>query len=205
MTDLVGVILAGGQGTRMGGVDKGLLSLGPHCILDEVIARLAPQVDRMVLNANGDPERFSRFGLPVIADSLTGFLGPLAGVLAGMEWARGTGAQWIVTVAADTPSFPHDLASRCREACQHGAPIALAATADATGTWHRHPTFGLWHVDTAESLRTALADGLRKIVRWTDAEGGVEVRFEQSIADPFFNVNTPDELQIATTLLGRIP
>lgn len=205
MTKTVGVILAGGQGTRMGGQDKGLLSLGPHTILDEVIGRFAPQVDQLVLNANGDAARFSHLGLPVVADSLGGFLGPLAGVLAGMEWARAQGADWVATAAADTPFFPRDFVSRCQQACLSGAPIALVATADTEGVWHRHPTFGLWHVRTLESLHQALVDGLRKIVRWTDAEGGVEVRFDSGAIDPFFNVNTPDDLAEAKRLLDHAP
>lgn len=203
MTNVVGVILAGGQGTRMGGQDKGLLSLGPHTILDEVIRRLAPQVDRLVLNVNGDPARFAHLALPTVPDSLGGFLGPLAGVLAGMEWARAHHADWVATVAADTPFFPLDFVVRCQDACQSGAPIALAATADADGVWHRQPTFGLWHVCTIDSLHRALESGLRKIVRWTDAEGGVEVRFETGVYDPFFNVNTPDELDDARRMLEQ--
>ena len=199
MTRPFGVILAGGRATRMGGGDKGLLPLGGEVggatILDEVMARLAPQVPRMALNANGAPERFADLGLPVLPDSLAGHPGPLAGVLAGLDWAAGEGADSIVTVAADTPFFPFDLVSRlCAEARDMDHPLVLAATPDG-----RQPTFGLWPTALRDDLRRALEEGLRKVVMWTDRHGGREAMFEGE-GDPFFNVNTPEDLARAQEL-----
>lgn len=207
----LGVILAGGLATRMGGGDKGLLPLGGGTILDQVIARLAPQVAGMALNANGDAQRFDRFGLPVLPDSIDGFAGPLAGVLAGLDWAAGQGAEAIVSVAADTPFFPADLVTRlCAQAAGQAHPLALAATprseGEATKSMSqsgliRHPTFGLWPVALRSDLRAALEGGLRKVVVWTAQHDGREALFD-SPDDPFFNVNTPDDLARAQALLA---
>ena len=192
MTELPGVILAGGKATRMGGGDKGLLRLGGETLLARVIARLEPQCGALALNANGDPARFAGFGLPVLADPLPGHPGPLAGVLAGMDWAADLGAEAVVSVAADTPFFPEDLVARL------AAPggLALAASADEGGRVWRHPTFGLWPVALRHDLRAALGEGLRKIVLWTDLHGAAEVVFPGD-PDPFFNINTPGDLAAA--------
>jgi molybdopterin-guanine dinucleotide biosynthesis protein A len=205
MTDtLPGVILAGGQATRMGGGDKSLRQIGGRAILDHVIDRLAAQCAPLALNANGDPSRFAALGLPVLADSVAGHPGPLAGVLAGLDWAAGQGHSHIVTVAADTPFFPRDLAARLRAA--GGAQgFALAATPDETGRMMRHPTFGLWPVALREDLRAALAEGLRKIVLWTDRHGAGTAEFGTDPVDPFFNINTPEDVAEAERLLGRLP
>lgn len=198
----LGVILAGGRATRMGGGDKGLLDLGGQPILTRVAARLAPQVAGMALNANGDPARFARFALPVLPDTVAEFPGPLAGVLAGLDWAADQGADSIVTVAADTPFFPADLTPRLILAAQEAqTSIALAATADQDGRVWRHPTFGLWPVALRDDLRAALQDGLRKVVAWTDRHGGTTALFPSPGIDPFFNVNTPEDLAMAQTLL----
>lgn len=200
MKQPLGVILAGGQATRMGGGDKGLRLLGGQSLLARVEARLAPQVGAVALNANGDAARFADFGLPVIADSIPGFAGPLAGVLAGLDWAATQGADTIVTVAADTPFFPCDLVPQlllASEGMTH--PLVLAATPDAKRGRARHPTFGLWPVALRDDLRAALADGLRKVVLWTDKHAGREAFFPQE--DAFFNVNTPDDLARAETML----
>ena len=203
MMQPVGVNLAGGQARRMGGGDKGMLDLGGQAILAHVIDRLAPQVSELALNANGDPTRFNGFGLPVLTDSVTGFPGPLAGVLAGLDWAQELGASHIVTVAADTPFFPADLVPRLLLASEEdGKPIALAATPDPERGLSRHPTFGLWPVALADDLRAALAGGIRKVVAWTDRHGTATARFEVDRFDPFFTVNTPDDLDQARALLG---
>lgn len=191
MAEMVGVVLAGGLATRMGGGDKCLLPLGDGVLLDQVLARLAPQVSRIVINANGDPTRFARFDLPVVADSVTGFAGPLAGVLAGMDWAAAQGAGAVVSVAGDTPFFPTDLVARLRAA----GLLALAGTPDPERGTARHPTFGLWPVALREDLRIALAAGTRKVVAWTDPLGCQTAVFSDE--DPFFNVNTPQDLAVA--------
>ena len=191
----LGVILAGGQATRMGSGDKGLLPLGNGTILSHVIARLDPQVTSLALNANGDPARFDHLNLPVISDSITGFAGPLSGVLAGLDWAATQGASHIVTAAADTPFFPCDLVPRLQLAAQEaGTAIALARTPGG-----RHPTFGLWPTALRDDLRAALAEGLRKVVLWTDRHGAATAAFPDDAA--FFNVNTPDDLTRAGTML----
>lgn len=189
----LGVILAGGRATRMGGGDKGLRMLGDQSILARVIERLEPQVDGLILNANGDKARFGDFGLQVVTDSLEGFAGPLAGVLAGLDWAAAQGADTIVTAAADTPFFPPDLVPRlilATEEMRH--PLALAASPEG-----RHPTFGLWPVALRDDLREALQDGLRKVVLWTDKHNGRIAEFPGGTPDPFFNVNTPEDLELA--------
>lgn len=195
-----GVILAGGQATRMGGGDKGLLRLGQQSILAHVIERLSPQVSDLALNANGDAKRFSDIDLPVLADSIDGFAGPLAGVLAGLDWAAAHGADTIVTAAADTPFFPGDLVPRlllASEGMIH--PLVLAATPDATRGRVRHPTFGLWPVALRDDLRRALDGGLRKVVMWTEQHAGREALFPH--ADAFFNINTPEDLTRAEDLI----
>lgn len=200
MKQPLGVILAGGQATRMGGGDKGLRALGGQTLLARVEARLAPQVAALALNANGDPARFAAFGLPVIADSVQGFAGPLAGVLAGLDWAAEQGAETIVTAAADTPFFPCDLVPQLLLAAEGMAhPLALAATPDPKRGRARHPTFGLWPVALRNDLRAALHGGLRKVVLWTDTHGGREALFADE--DAFFNVNTPDDLARAEAML----
>jgi len=198
----LGVILAGGQATRMGGGDKGLLPLGDATLLDHVVDRLSPQVADLALNANGDPARFARFGLPVLPDPMGGFLGPLTGVLAGLDWAAEQGADAIVTAAADTPFFPCDLVPQlllAGEGMTH--PLVLAATPDPKRGIARHPTFGLWPVALRDDLRAALQEGLRKVVLWTDCHGGREAVFPVQRFDPFFNVNTPADLADAERLL----
>ncbi len=179
----------------MGGGDKGLLTLGDSTILSHVIERLKPQVAGLALNANGDPTRFDGLGLPVIADSVSGFAGPLSGVLAGLDWAANQGASHIVTAAADTPFFPCDLVPQLICAAeQTDAGLALAATPDG-----RHPTFGLWPVALRDDMRAALEEGLRKVVLWTNKHGAGTARFPDDAA--FFNVNTPDDLKTAEAML----
>ncbi|MFN7002224.1 MAG: molybdenum cofactor guanylyltransferase MobA [Roseinatronobacter sp.] len=197
----VGVLLAGGQATRMGGGDKGLREVAGKPLLDHVIARLAPQVSSMVLNANGDPTRFAAYGLPVVADSLPDWPGPLAGVLAGMDWAAVQGAHAVLSVAADTPFFPHDLGQRLQAAAGPSG-LALAATREDGKLW-RHPTFGLWPVALRDDLRAALQGGLRKVVLWTDQHGAGVAEFSTNPLDPFFNINTPEDMAVAEQLAGQ--
>jgi molybdopterin-guanine dinucleotide biosynthesis protein A len=197
------VILAGGLSSRMGGGDKGLLPLGDTTLLGQVIDRLRPQVGDMVLNANGDVSRFDSYALPVVADGIADYAGPLAGVLAGMDWAAARGATHIVSVAADTPFFPTDLVARLVQG-RGDAAIALAASMDPKRGQVRQPTFGLWPVALRDDLRAALQDGLRKVVIWTDRHGTAEVLFDGYEVEPFFNVNTPDDLAKARELAARL-
>lgn len=202
MKQPLGVILAGGRATRMGGGDKGLLRLGDQTLLDRVIDRLAPQVAGLALNANGAAARFDGLDLPVLADSVEGYAGPLAGVLAGLDWAAEQGAETIVTAAADTPFFPGDLVPQLLLAGESMAhPLVLAATPDPQRGTVRHPTFGLWPVALRDDLRAALEGGLRKVVLWTDQHGGRIAHFPVGRFDPFFNVNTPEDLSRAEALL----
>lgn len=194
----LGVILAGGQARRMGGGDKCLQELGGVPLLSHVIDRIEHQVGGLALNANGDPARFSEFGLPVISDSVQGYVGPLAGVLAGLDWAARMGADHIVTAAADTPFFSRQLVVRLERAAHRAStPIALAATQEG-GRTTRHPTFGYWPVALRDDLRSALSGGLRKVVLWTDSHGAATAAFDDNT---FFNINTPEDLAQAEKML----
>lgn len=216
--DVSGVILAGGLSRRMFAVaregacadvhggDKGLLALGEKPMLAHVIDRLRPQVAAIALNANGDPTRFASFELPVVPDTIGGFVGPLAGVLAGMLWARQQtpSARWIATVSADAPFVPTDLVARLRAAVE-AQPTAIAI---AQSGGELHPVIGLWPVTLAEDLDQALRGGLRKVLAWTDKHGTRPVAFEHldvggTLVDPFFNANTPDELAEARWLMAQ--
>jgi molybdopterin-guanine dinucleotide biosynthesis protein A len=203
MRDIPGVILAGGLATRMGGGDKGLREVGGKRLIDHVIARLSPQCARLAINANGAPGRFAEFALPVLPDSLSGHPGPLAGVLAGLDWAAEQGFDSIVTAAADTPFFPRDLVARLVEAAGPEG-LALAGSRDEEGKLWRHPTFGLWPVALRDDLRSALQGGLRKIVLWTDAHHAGLAEFPARPFDPFFNVNTPEDIAEAERLLEAL-
>src|SRR5262245_11584738 len=174
MTPVTGVLLAGGQSRRMGGGDKGLLQLDGKSMLQHVIERLAPQVNALVLNANGDPGRFAGLGLPVVADPIAGYAGPLAGVLAGMRWALAHAPEhpFIVTAAGDAPLLPRNLVAGLLAAADDGGRIALARSNGAL-----HPVIGLWPVALAADLAEQLRGGLRKVLAWTDRHGTVGVDF----------------------------
>lgn len=197
---VVGLLLAGGQSRRMGGGDKALRLLGGIALLDRVIERLRPQVAALVLNANGDPERFTRFDLPVVPDSVPGFAGPLAGVLAGLDWtaAHRPDCAFVVSVATDAPFLPADLVARFAEELEeaHG-DLACAASGGRS-----HPVFGLWPVRLREDLRRALAEeGIRKVDLWTARHQLVTVPFADRPVDPFFNANRPEDFAAAAALL----
>lgn len=182
----------------MGGGDKALADLSGKPLLSHVIDRFAPQVRGLALSANGDPDRFRAFGLPVLPDSLPDYPGPLAGVLAGLDWAAQAGADHIVTVAADTPFLPPHLVDRLvLAALDAHEPIALAATDDGL-----HPTCGLWPVSMREDLRLALNAGTRKVVAWAAGQGMARCLFSAQPQDPFFNINTPEDLAQAQVMLG---
>lgn len=200
---ILGVLLAGGQSRRMGGGDKSLRTLGEKTILAHIIARLAPQVPQLVLNANGDPSRFAKFGLPVIADPIEGNVGPLVGVLAGMRAAEQfTEATHVLTAPTDAPFLPQDLVI-CLEATRQEQTnrIVLAASEGRI-----HPVCGLWPVGLADDLETALRGGTRKVLDWTDRHDTVTSNFALTGAgvDPFFNTNRPEDLATAERLLADI-
>ena len=190
--DLPGIILAGGRSSRMGGGDKSLIELNGKTLLTHVIDRLGPQVDKLVLNANGDLSRFEEYNLPVISDSVKNYVGPLAGILSGMDWAARLGYESIITVAADTPFFHKDLVFKLKDECKHFAsPIGLAATFNKIENRKvRHPTFGYWQVSLRHDLRSALNYGVRKVVQWTESHNGIDVMFDESEQESFFNLNT---------------
>jgi molybdopterin-guanine dinucleotide biosynthesis protein A len=184
------VILAGGRATRMGGGDKPLRPVKGVPILSHVIARVARKGRSIVLNANGDPRRFEAFGLPVIADSASDFPGPLAGILAGLDWAAGEGLTGdVLSVPGDCPFIPHDLAEKL-DAARQAANLPLACA--GSGGW-THPVIGLWPIAIREDLRAALLGGERKIDRFTARFGCAIAEWPTEPFDPFFNVNTPEE------------
>ena len=193
MQQPVGVILAGGLATRMGGGDKGRLMLGGRSLFAHVIDRIAPQVAELALSANGDAARFGDLGLPVLRDSVAGYPGPLAGVLAGLDWAAGQGATHVVSVAADTPFLPEDLVPRLLLAAEGGAPVVMAAS-EMEGRLVRQPTFGLWSVNLRGDLRDALARGVRKVGQWAGEQGAALAPFPAGRVNPFFNINTAEDL-----------
>lgn len=200
MADTVGVLLAGGLARRMGGGDKPLKSLGGTPILDRVIARARPQVSELLLNVNGDPARFAPYGLPTAGDVIDGHAGPLAGVLTGMEWAAQNRpeAVWLASFATDAPFFPEDLVRRMRDAVEEqGADMACAMSAGRT-----HPVFALWPIGLKDALRRAMVEeDMRKIDAWTARFKIIHVEFSADPVDPFFNINKPENLAEAETLL----
>jgi len=201
MTEVVAVVLAGGLARRMGGGDKPMRLLGGRPLLDHVLARITPQVAGVILNANGDATRFAAYGLEVVADPLPDYPGPLAGVLAALEWvaAHRPGSDTVLSVPGDAPFLPADLAARlnvAREAA--GVPMACAAS----GGW-THPPIALWPVALRGELRAALLAGERKIDRWTARHGCASAEWPVTPHDPFFNANAPEDLALAEMLLRR--
>ena len=196
MSAVLGLILAGGQARRMGGGDKVRIPIGGRTILERVLARMAPQCSRIIINANGDPARFADTRLPVVPDSVPDFAGPLAGILAGLDWAAAHAPDItdIASVPGDCPFLPDDLVERLQSArSAKGTPLACARS----GEW-RHPVIGLWPVALRDDLRHALVEeGLHKIEAWTQRHGVAIADWPTAPVDPFFNVNTPDDLATA--------
>jgi molybdopterin-guanine dinucleotide biosynthesis protein A len=194
-----GVLLAGGLARRMGGGDKPMRRILGRTILERVIARLAPQCDGLILNANGDPARFAAFGLPVIADSVPDFPGPLAGILAGLDWTAQNRpeASHMLSAAADCPFLPRDLVARLDEAMtKENAELAVAASDGQS-----HPVIGLWRVALRDELRHALTvEDVRRIDRWTARYPLATVIWPATPLDPFFNANTVEDIAEAERL-----
>jgi molybdopterin-guanine dinucleotide biosynthesis protein A len=200
---IAGVLLAGGLSRRMGGGDKCLRGLAGRRVLDHVIARARPQVGPLVINANGDPARFAGFQLPIVADIVPDFAGPLAGVCTGMAWVRRAypGCEWLASFATDTPFLPLDLVARLFVAiASDGAEMACASSSGRV-----HPVFGLWPVRLAGELHRALTlEGVRKVDAWTARYRLAVVDFSFNAVDPFFNANTQDDLEEAERLIVRL-
>ena len=207
MIDIPGIILAGGLSRRMGGGDKGLLMLGKTTIIERVIDKILPQVNSLAININGDSSRFPDYKLPIIPDSIKGYLGPLSGILAGMEWAFKNGNRYIATVAADTPFLPDDFIKRLHAMVKSkNLNIGIAASRILSGDdVFIHPTFGIWEVALKDDLRDALANDTRKIMFWAKKFKLDYYYFDTSdkLSDPFFNINTPDDLEEAKYRLKK--
>ena len=205
--DIPGIILAGGLSRRMGGGDKGLLMLGKTSIIERVIDKVSPQVGSLAININGDSSRFPDYKLPIIPDSIKGYLGPLSGILAGMEWAFKNGNRYIATVAADTPFLPDDFIKRLHAMVKSkNLNIGIAASRIlSTDDVFMHPTFGIWEVCLKDDLRDALANDTRKIMFWAKKFKLDYYYFDTSdkLSDPFFNINTPDDLAKAKCRLKK--
>ena len=207
MIDIPGIILAGGLSRRMGGGDKGLLMLGKTTIIERVIDKISPQVGSLAININGDSSRFPDYKLPIIPDSIKGYLGPLSGILAGMEWAFKNGNRYIATVAADTPFLPDDFIKRLHAMVKSkNLNIGIAASRFLRrDDVFIHPTFGIWEVALKDDLRDALANDTRKIMFWAKKFKLDYYYFYTSdkLSDPFFNINTPDDLEEAKYRLKK--
>jgi molybdenum cofactor guanylyltransferase len=199
---ILGFVLAGGLARRMGGGDKARIRVGSTTILERVLERITPQCARVILNANGDRARFADTGLPVVADDVPGFAGPLAGILAGLDWAAVHAPEVadIASVPGDCPFLPRDLVARLQAArAAAGVPLACARSGD----W-RHPVAGLWPVALRHDLRKAVVDeDLRKIEAWTERHGVAIADWPDAPYDPFFNVNTPEDVAQAERLAAQ--
>jgi molybdenum cofactor guanylyltransferase len=198
---IAGVVLAGGLSRRMGGGDKSLRLLAGRPILAHIVERARPQVAALVLNANGDAARFAAFGLPVVADSVPDFAGPLAGVLAGLDWAAAVpGCTHVASFAGDAPFLPRDLVARLAAAVAQGHDLACAASGGRA-----HPVFGLWPLALRDDLRRAVvAERIRKVDVWTARHDLAAVDFAAAPIDPFFNANRPEDLAEAERLAAAL-
>jgi molybdopterin-guanine dinucleotide biosynthesis protein A len=198
----LGVLLAGGLARRMGGGDKPMKTIGDRTILDRVVERVAPQCEALIVNANGDPLRFGFLGRPVVADDVPGFAGPLAGILAALDWTaeHRPDIHWVLSVATDAPFLPRDLVARLHAArLAAGQPLACARSGDQV-----HPVIGLWPVSLRSDLRHALVvEDMRKIDRWTARHGCAEAVWPVDPFDPFFNANSLEDLVEAEAVLVR--
>jgi molybdopterin-guanine dinucleotide biosynthesis protein A len=199
----IGVVLAGGLARRMGGSDKTRIEIGGRTILDRTLARLRPQCDRMIISANSDPAGFAEAGLPVVPDSVPDYAGPLAGILAGLDWVAGyaPAIAWIASAPNDCPFQPHDLVAHLHRArVEANAQLACACSGE-----RRHPVVALWPVGLRHELRRALAEGVCKVAAWTARYPIGIAAWPATPIDPFFNVNTPEDAAEAARLAAKHP
>jgi molybdopterin-guanine dinucleotide biosynthesis protein A len=204
MLPTLGLVLAGGLARRMGGGDKARIEIGGRSILQRVLDCLEPQCRYVIINANGDPARFADTALPVVADSVPDFAGPLAGILTGLDWAAANApnGEWLLSVPGDCPFLPKNLVARLHDA-RAAARVPLACA--RSGKW-RHPVVGLWPVRLRDDLRHALtSEGLHKIELWTARHGVAIADWPDTPVDPFFNVNTPEDAARAQALAALQP
>jgi molybdopterin-guanine dinucleotide biosynthesis protein A len=195
---VAGIILAGGISRRMGGGDKGEIVIGGKTILERIIEALGQQVGQLVINANGDPSRFQKYGLPVLSDAFESYAGPLAGMLAGLEWARRHGYSTAVTVTCDTPFLPRNLVTRLQEAG------AFRICANAASGGRIHHAIGHWRSVVAHDLRHSLEDlEIRKVADWTSRLDPAIAEWPIEPYDPFFNINKPNDLMEAKRIAGE--
>ena len=200
MNRVIGVVLAGGKSSRMGGRDKALMQLGSKTMVSWVVTRALPQVNQLILSRNSNSGEIDRIGLPIVTDAVAGFVGPLAGILAALDWTavNAPHVTKVVSFAIDTPFFPHDLVTRMFKACV--AQNKHLCYAESGG--RVHPTFGMWPVRLRNRLRCSLARGEFEVKGCMDQYGCAVARFDSSKVDPFFNINTPADFEIATKHLG---
>ena len=194
------VILAGGKSSRMHGKNKALMKLGNKRLIEHVLSKLNTSTKNIALNINSDYRSFEAYNLPLLTDTIGGYLGPLAGVLSAMKWAEEIGHSKVLTVAADTPFFPENLFSNFEDYIEQ-YDIVMACTEDDNGKVERHPTFCMWSIELRENLELSLREGLRKIVYWTDQFNVKNMKFKIEKFDPFFNINTKEDLRLAEKLL----
>jgi molybdopterin-guanine dinucleotide biosynthesis protein A len=201
LDNIIGLILAGGQGRRLGGVDKAFVSLGGETMIARTVARARPQVGELLINANGDPARFAALSVPVLPDCIGGFLGPLAGILTGLTWMRENRpkARWLASFSCDSPFFPPDLVEKLvAKAESEKSLVAFATSAE-----HVHPVFAVWSTDIDDAPEDVLlGDLLRKVEDFIALFPYSFVNFPYRPVDPFFNINTPEELARAESLLA---
>jgi molybdenum cofactor guanylyltransferase len=200
----LGVVLAGGLARRMGGADEARICVGGRPILERAVERLRPQCAGLILNANDAAERFADIGLPVVADSLPDYPGPLAGILAGLDWTakQAPAIEWVVSVPSDCPFLPRDLVANLHDArVAAGAQLACARSGE-----RRHPVVALWPISLREDLRRAVTgEGARKVDNWIARFTIGFADWPATPVDPFFNVNTPDDLAEAERLAALYP
>ena len=200
----IGVVLAGGLARRMGGGDKARIRIGGVTVLERIIERLRPQCAGLILNANTDAARFADIGLPVVADSVPDYAGPLAGILAGLDWTaeHATQIEWIVSAPGDCPFLPRDLVTRLHQA-RVGASALLACASSAK---RPHPAAAIWPVELREDLRRALTrDGVRRVTEWSARYPFGMAAWAATPVDPFFNINKPEDVAEAEHLAEQYP